>query len=235
MKMKNKKEEQRKERERRKQERRKSKKNNRLKPSKNEKERFLIVCEGKLTEPSYFNQFKLSSATIRCLGDGKNTLSVVEQAIKLVEETKELNKEAYDQIWCVFDKDGFPSDKFDNAIHKAKSNNFHIAYSNQAFEYWFILHFEDHQGGAMKRDDYYDKLNSYLKDYGLHYDKDSKKVSEAFFELMMSKLEGGKIRRVDRACKRAERNLKVHIDVTPAKAESSTTVFKLVQEIERFK
>ncbi|MGN6417310.1 MAG: RloB domain-containing protein [Pseudobacter sp.] len=36
-------------------------------------------------------------------------------------------------------------------------NNIQIAYSNQAFEYWLILHFEDHQGGKIDRNDYHKK------------------------------------------------------------------------------
>lgn len=46
-------------------------------PKKPEKERILIVCEGKNTEPSYFNLFRLTSTEIEAIGDGKNTVSLV--------------------------------------------------------------------------------------------------------------------------------------------------------------
>lgn len=39
-------------------------------PEKLEKQTILIVCEGKNTEPSYFKQFKLASATIKAVGTG---------------------------------------------------------------------------------------------------------------------------------------------------------------------
>jgi len=55
----------------------------REKPTKNEKPRILIVCEGKNTEPSYFRQFRLSSATIEAIGEGFNTLSLVKKAIEI--------------------------------------------------------------------------------------------------------------------------------------------------------
>lgn len=35
-----------------------------------EKPTILIVCEGKNTEPSNFNQFRLSSATVKPVGEG---------------------------------------------------------------------------------------------------------------------------------------------------------------------
>ena len=38
-------------------------------PSLIEKPTILIVCEGENTEPSYFNKFKLSSATVKPIGE----------------------------------------------------------------------------------------------------------------------------------------------------------------------
>ncbi|WP_394333999.1 RloB domain-containing protein [Chryseolinea serpens] len=57
----------------------------------------------------------------------------------------------------------------------AAANGFGIAYSNQAFEYWLILHFEDHQGGAMARADYGNKLNRYINPLGASYEADGSK------------------------------------------------------------
>ena len=117
-------------------------------PTKLERPTILIVCEGENTEPSYFSQFKLSTATIKAIGEGYNTVSLVNRALKLSKE------KSYDQVWCVFDKDDFSVNNFNNAITLSEANNFGVAYSNQAFEYWLILHFDDHQGGGMHRDDY---------------------------------------------------------------------------------
>ncbi len=133
-------------------------------PKKQKKESFLIVCEGKNTEPSYFEQFKLSTAVITVVGEGYNTLSLVKEAKRLSEKKK---GEKYDQVWCVFDKDDFPANNFNQAIALSEKLGFKVAYSNQAFEYWLILHFEAHQGGAMHRDSYCAKLNSYLKAFNL--------------------------------------------------------------------
>lgn len=41
----------------------------RAEPSKSEKANILIVCEGEVTEPSYFHQFRLTSATIKAVGE----------------------------------------------------------------------------------------------------------------------------------------------------------------------
>ena len=201
----------------------------RPKPSLSIKPTILIVCEGRNTEPSYFRQFRLSSATIKAIGEGYNTTSLVNRAMQIA------NRETYDQVWCVFDKDDFNDMDFNNAIKIANANNLGVAYSNQAFEYWLILHFDDHQGGGMHRKDYDDKINALLKPYNLSYDgKNSKIISEEFFELLDGVDEKTTKERKQLAIERASRNLNLNNHNTPAKAESSTTVFRLVEEIMKY-
>ena len=145
------------------------------------------------------------------------------------------NCESYDQVWCVFDKDDFNDIDFNNAIEIANANNFGVAYSNQAFEYWLILHFDDHQGGGMHRSDYDDKINALLKLFNLSYDgKNSKIISEEFFELLDGVDEKITKERKQLAIERARRNSTHFHHNNPAKAESSTTVFRLVEEIMKY-
>jgi hypothetical protein len=194
-----------------------------------QKPTILIVCEGKNTEPSYFKQFRLSSATIKPVGEGYNTVSLVNRAIEL---SKEKN---YEQVWCVFDKDDFLAVDFNNAIAIAQANNFGVAYSNQAFEYWLILHFDDHQGAAMNRSDYYDKLNDLMKPYNVSYDgENSKLITEEIFELLEGIDLKAETYRVDLAIARARRNYNLLPHTNPALEESSSTVFRLVEELLKY-
>jgi hypothetical protein len=114
---------------------------------------FLIVCEGEKTEPNYFRelekQLPIGSVELRVEGMGRNTLGLVEEAIRLQEKSAK----KYDRIWAVFDKDDFPDENFNNAIFKAKSKNINCAWSNEAFELWFLLHFQNVSNG-MKREVY---------------------------------------------------------------------------------
>ena len=105
-----------------------------------------------------------------------------------------------------------------------------MAYSNQSFEYWLILHFDDHQGGGMHRNDYSDKINQLLASFNVSFDGNgNKKVTEELFELLEGVDDKTKRKRIDLAISRAKRNLKQFDPHTPAKSESSTTVFKLVE------
>lgn len=203
-------------------------------PERLERQRFLIVCEGLNTEKDYFNHLRcycrLSATEVIAVGGAGDPIRVVQRA------KSECEKSHFDQTWVVFDKDDFPADNFDNAIHMAENAGFGVAYSNQAFEYWLILHFEDHQGGGMHRDLYNEKLNEYLNPYNVFYDgKGRKKISSSFFNMLMESDEVGREKRIDLAMRRAEKVHALHKNAaSPASAESSTTVYKLVQELLKF-
>lgn len=198
----------------------------REKKERSENPYFLIVCGAVNTEPSYFNGFRLDS--LKVFGEGRDALSLVDYA------KEKANGKEYDQIWCVFDRD--EDSKFNEAIREAKKEEFRVAYSNQAFEYWIILHFEDHQGGPMHRDQYHDKINKLLKPYEVTYDgKKSKKISEALFEILDGKDEKTGKERSRLAIERAKRIYNQYDHTNPASAESSTTIFKLVEEILKYR
>ena len=195
-----------------------------------EKPTILIVCDGENTEPSYFNQFRVASATVKCVGKGYNTITTVKEAEQLAKRDK------YDQVWCVFDKDDFSKDQFNGAIKLAQSLHLGIAYSNQSFEYWLILHFDDHQGGGMHRNNYNSKINNLLKPFNIKYDgKDRKLINEDFFELLDGVDAKTNKKRVDLAILRAEKIYNQYDHVSPANEESSTTVFRLVRELLKFR
>ena len=168
---------------------------------------FLIVCEGTKTEPNYFKRFRVPSADVR--GFGANPSNVVKYAEKLNREEK------YDQVWCVFDRDDFPANDFDNAIFKAESLGFHVAYSNEAFELWYILHFE-FLNSAYSRHDYGGKLTTHL---GHKYEKNSETIYEELFNLQ------------SKAIKHAESLLRHCDPPNPGKDNPSTTVHLLVIEL----
>jgi hypothetical protein len=192
--------------------------------TRDEKPTILIVCEGKNTEPSYFRQFRLATVKVRVEGLGSNTMDLVNRALSFRDE------EEFDQVWVVFDKDEFDSEMFNAAIDKAHSKGIGVAYSNQSFEYWLILHFNDHPGGGMDRKLYHSVLKRHLKPQGLSYDgSGSKTISKELFDHMMAIDSQHSSPRVQLAIRRAERIEKSHKGKTPAQSESSTTVYREVE------
>ena len=109
---------------------------------------FLIVCEGERTEPNYFEAFRAAGDVrkITVKGEGYNTLSLVRRTIELADEGD------YDQVWCVFDRDSFPAQTFNAALELAAQRGFYVAYSNEAFELWYLLHFHFYHTGDLAYD-----------------------------------------------------------------------------------
>jgi hypothetical protein len=125
--------------------------------------RMLIVCEGEKTEPNYFRTFPDNPAVFDALtieGQGYNTVSLVNEAIRLKHEAQQ-KREPYSEVWCVFDKDSFSIELFFNAIFLAGKNQIHCAYSIEAFEIWYLLHFSYIDAG-LSRSQYQEKLNNVL-------------------------------------------------------------------------
>lgn len=169
---------------------------------------FLIVCEGEKTEPLYFKGFKLGSVEVR--GLGKNTKTLVEDAIRLKEAG-----DPYDQYWCVFDRDSFPANQFNGALQKAASAGFEVAYSNEAFEIWYLLHF-DYIESALSRRQYPGKLEERL---GRAYRKNDPDMFET--------LRG----RLPQAIRNAEKLLARYPNHNPEKDNPCTTVHRLVEAL----
>lgn len=184
------------------------------------KQTFLIICEGVNTEPDYFNAFRLTSANVKAIGQGMGTLILVQKAISIKEREKQKGR-TYNQNWVVFDKDDFPENDFNAAILLARQNGFEVAYSNQAFEFWFLLHFNLYQG-ALHRSRYEKMLSTLL---GFTYTKKSG-VSSKMFNILFLKQQ--------QAIDRAKTIMKQFDKNNPAQEESSTTVYLLVEELNKF-
>ena len=104
-----------------------------------------IICEGSETEVNYFRKFKTRYSNI----DIRPITSQYKSAIYLVERaTDTIKQEPYypedgDQIWCVFDRNGNTNEELQKAEAIAIRRGYSIAFSNPAFELWYLLHFTD--------------------------------------------------------------------------------------------
>ena len=184
------------------------------------KQSFLIVCEGEKTEPDYFKAFRMTAATVKAVGQAMNTMTLVSKAIS-IREADQKRKKVYDQCWVVFDKDDFPAKDFNQAIRFAEKNGFRVAYSNQAFEYWFLLHYNLYTG-AIHRSQYKDMLTKLT---GMPYSK-SEGYGAVMYNLLLS--------RQQQAINNAETVLAEISHGNPAEEESSTTVQSLVIELNKY-
>ncbi len=135
---------------------------------------FLIVVEGAATEPAYLDGVKLklkrkAAAVVVRHGDHTDPVGIVNEAIKLLNaHAANPNKEPYDQVWVVFDREtqNHPRRKQVPAAQKlAEENNIRVALSVPSFEFWLLLHFRFTMAAfdscaAVKKE-----LKKFIKDY----------------------------------------------------------------------
>jgi len=182
----------------------------------------LIVCEGQNTEPLYFEKFPVLTLTVKSVGLGESKLKLVEST-KIIQE-----KENCDEVWCVFDLDIKRDEEkcipdFNNAINRAKELGYKVAYSNDAFELWFYLHYQ-YTDNENHRTFYYEKLSQL---WNVNYEKEGKKWKFSFENY--ERLKNDKNASQLNAINRAKRLYKDRKDLPYHKQNPVTTVFELVE------
>ncbi len=199
--------------------------------------RFLIVCEGE-TEADYFNAFPVVSAQVEAVAKGRSRTALVEVARKMSAKYPE------HEIWVVFDLDFYVDatnqsnydcrDDFDEAVFLADAYQITVAYSNDAFELWFLLHFEQ-CNAAVLRQYFYERLSEIWKNdlRGKSYDSDKAGGKTAFFrQHNYYRLLPQQRKAIQRAKKLHEQHqLKHHL---PSMQNPCTTVYQLVEALNQY-
>lgn len=187
-----------------------------------------IYCNGEIAEPSYFKEYKdyLRSRTIVISYKHFKGLSPWELITKVAQEKANLQnrrkfyKENGDQCWCVFDVDEYWNhnpNKFKAGVKLAKKNDIHLAWSNECFELWYLLHFQVLQTG-IPRGDYDTKLKTHFR----RLDGKSYAKNCSIF-----------IRIVDKQAE-AIKNARQIFKTNKVEKNPSTAVFQLVEEMNKY-
>jgi len=192
------------------------------------KKTILIVCEGQ-TEEMYFKSFPVLTEyrvkTYNTQGQAK---------LKLVEFTKGIKDSfdiKFDEIWCVFDMDVKGGEKefadFDNAITKALQLRYKVAYSNDAFELWFYLHY-NYTDSQHLRSFYYKELGNRFR---INYVKDGKKYDfcKKIYGILMDDENASQEKAIEkaRALFEKQKSLLYH------QQNPNTKVYELVEELNK--
>jgi hypothetical protein len=194
-------------------------------PFRRVKEEVLVVCGGQ-TERTYFDLFKqvfrpsLGNISVITAVEAKSPLQIVEYAIRARQR-----KDDYNAVWCVFDKDDFAD--FDAAVSYAAQYKIGAAFSNQAFEVWFINHFRL-LDSALHRGKYKEELSKLL---AFPYDKSRDIVTKVCDALLTEE-------KVRAAITNARLGYERHVTDTfpsrPSAFESCTTVYMLARSLLRW-
>lgn len=143
---------------------------------------FIIFCEDEVSEYIYFKWFETSLIKINIINKQKSMMSNVVKAINycqnnqfLIQEDGKYIIEAEGiEVWCVYDRDletdtNLVQEKnieFNLSISTAISTGINVAWSNDAFELWILLHFSEVNPLNIltaERKYYYDQLTEIFK------------------------------------------------------------------------
>lgn len=147
--------------------------------------RFLIVCEGERTEPNYFKELvKDKYSEVRAeeiVGEGRSTCALVKKTEEIKAMLERQRQLKFDRVWVVFDKDDFQD--FNEAIILAEKKGYKAAWTNEAFELWYLLHFV-YLDAAISRADYISKLENEIRKIEGHENFRYKKNDSGMYSLL---------------------------------------------------
>ena len=201
--------------------------------------KWLILCEGKETEVNYLNglikeinKAKGSNFNPKIIGVGRNPSGLVNFVKQCFEiRDNELGKVSipYGKVVLVFDKDDFTDHDFNNAALQAlKSSNIDfVAWSNESFELWLILHFEL-QSSGLGRNQYCNRLTEIFRKEKLCGQKEHYLKNDKDIYLKVASRGSGTL---EKAIRNAERLLKNKDLNCPSQINPGTTMHLLVKEI----
>lgn len=190
---------------------------------------YLIVCEGKQTEPNYFNGLKkkinekygnkvdVLIPNIDVKGTGMNTTSLVKYTQKTVNHANKV----YGQVWVVFDKDDYNDEQFDSAI---KNCDYNVAWSNPNFELWLLAHFKK-VNRYISKDDVLQELSKEFQKKGLG---DYTKNDINIFDKVTSE---GKLHTAIKNCEYME---ELNKDGQASQRNPMTKVYKIVEGLKEY-
>lgn len=189
---------------------------------------FLIICEGVNTEPLYFKSFPIQSIEIESFGLGMSKTSLVKSIHEIV-QSKE--KDPYREVWCVFDMDVKydesvkQKEDFDKSIELAHKHGYKVAYSNDCFELWLVLHYQ-YVDSKLHRSQYYEILS---KLWGCNYEKEGKKIS--FSRQIYDLIENDPRASILDALKNSKKLFDNSTDLPYSDQNPCTTIFQLVCQL----
>lgn len=190
---------------------------------------YLIICEGKQTEPNYFNGLKKAInkkygnkvevliPSIDVKGTGMNTTSLV----KYTQRTINHSNKVYGQVWVVFDKDDYSDEQFDSAI---KNCDYNVAWSNPNFELWLLSHFKK-VNRYVSKDDILQELSKEFQKNGLdEYTKNDENIFDKVTK-------DGKLHTAIRNCEYME---SLNEDGQASQRNPMTKVYKIVDGLKEY-
>lgn len=215
----------------------------------------IISCEDTESTPEYLNQIVKTLIKSRIITQdsfiivpedilkGTNPSKVLERLRKYKDSNGKIYKD-FEHKWIVIDRDiervnggGHTSADFNKAIQSSRNIrqdlNIEVAYSNDSFELWYLLHF-DYICTPILRDELNIRLIKKLKEKNptKFRDVDKKKIkTKEYTKLIYEEL----LEFQQKAIRNAKKLLESYGETHNPERDPSTTIYKLVEILNNLK
>ena len=145
----------------------------------------IIACEDSVSSPTYFRMIVNNLIEKKIITQDSFVISPHKHSnpMGVLDDLKRYKKEGkvykdFDHRWIVIDRDsprvnggGHSKEDFNNTLKNAKSKksnfNIEVAYANDSFELWYLLHFE-YRNSAISRDEILTQVIKRLKEVDIY-------------------------------------------------------------------
>jgi len=207
----------------------------------------IMACEDSVSAPTYFKSIIQKLLDDKCITPDSFVIAMpyhtnpsgVLEDLKSHKTSSGKTYNDFTHKWIVIDRDiqrvdggGHSAEDFNLAMQQAKKEKVEVAYSNDAFELWYLLHF-DYIDTALLRDEINERLIKKLKDKNPH--KFVKLNKENIKQANYTKLIFDELQLFQEvAMQNAKKLLESYgVDSSPQSNNPSTTVHKLIEILNR--
>lgn len=163
---------------------------------------FLIVTEGTVTEPVYFDllrsSLQLSTVTVKVISgkhsDPRHVIQSAADEVKTLAQRVKKDKigvselKKFDHVWAVIDtdvatrKDATRTPFWNDVLQKARDHNVNLAHSTPCFEFWLLLHLSMTTRGDLINGTVAKQV--FRKELGRDYSTNRETTEQAFLSLI---------------------------------------------------
>lgn len=144
---------------------------------------FIIFCEDEVSEVNYFSSFQTDKIKVNPIPKQKQGFDNVVRAISHCKKYGRLEDKKRLYVWCVYDRDiqsksingDLEDTEFDESIKMAHSKGINVAWSNDCFEVWILLHFDAPDEDFIIRHNHRDKCYDRLTEIFSEHENDDEK------------------------------------------------------------
>ncbi len=193
-----------------------------IKKVKQQKKHILIALEDTKSSRFYIKDLLKDKNIIPHIIFAKHIGTDPRSVLKAIEQFEKENPDIkYDKAWLVIDRDSFSKNNFKGTLETARKKEICVAYSNECYELWLLLHFKDVTSYKTREAIRRELNEEFQKNFGLKYEKSEKHV----YGMLIDKQD----KAIQRAKKLIENIISIDGQLDPYNNNPSTKIYLLIE------